>query len=146
MTTLDSSTTRLMEDIKELLPWAHGQQIKAIATFVAAIIDKQTGIQAELARTAGNQAAATKRLSRLVHNQRLAPHDLAAAGLDQALRQLPHTGKVRLAIDWTIEGRQHLLVVWFITGGQSRFIGEHMTTPCSRGGCAAMRWLSSSAS
>ena len=119
MTTLDSSTTRLTEYIKELLPWAHGHQIKAIATFVAAIIDKQTGNQAELARTAGNQEAATKRLSRLVHNERLAPHALADAVLEQALRQLPRTGRVRLAMDWTIEGRQHLLVVALITGGRA---------------------------
>lgn len=119
MTTLDSQTTRLMEYIKELLPWAHGHQLKAITTFVAAILDKQTGVQAELARTCGNQEAATKRLSRLVHNERLAPHALAEAILAQALRQLPRCGKVRLAIDWTIEGTQHLLVVSLITGGRA---------------------------
>ncbi len=82
MTTLDSSTTRLMEYIREVLPWAHGHQLKAITTFVAAILDKQSGTQAELARTVGNQEAATKRLSRLIHNQRLAPHDLAAAVME----------------------------------------------------------------
>jgi len=37
-----------------LLPWTHGHQVKSIATFVAAIIEKQTGNQAELARTQGN--------------------------------------------------------------------------------------------
>ena len=119
MTTYDSPTTRLAEYIKEVLPWAHGHQLKAITTFVAAIIDKQTGIQAELARSCGNQEAATKRLSRLVHNERLKPHDLAAAVLEQALRQLPRCGKVRLAIDWTIEGEQHLLVVSLVTGGRA---------------------------
>jgi hypothetical protein len=119
MTTCDSSTTRLTKYIKELLPWAHGHQVKAITTFVAAIIDKQTGKQAELARACGNQEAATKRLSRLVHNERLKPHDLAEAVLEQALRQLPRCGKVRLAIDWTIEGPQHLLVVSLVTGGRA---------------------------
>ncbi len=119
MTTLDSQTTRLAEYIKEVLPWAHGHQLKALTTFVAAIIDKQTGTQAALARTVGNQEAATKRLSRLIHNERLAPHALADAVLAQALRQLPRTGKVRLAIDWTIEGTQYLLVVSLVTGGRA---------------------------
>ncbi len=119
MSTLDSSTKRLMEYIKELLPWAHGHQLKAITTFVAAIIDKQTGTQAELARSFGNQEAGVKRLSRLIHNERLAPHALADAVLEQALRQLPRTGKVRLAIDWTIEGTQYLLVVSLVTGGRA---------------------------
>lgn len=119
MTTNDSSTTRLSEYIKEVLPWAHGHQRKAITTFVAAIIDKQTGVQAALARACGNQEAATKRLSRLVHDERLRPHALADAVLGQALGQLPRTGKVRLAIDWTIEGEQHLLVVSLVTGGRA---------------------------
>jgi len=35
-----------------------------------AIIDKQTGNQAELARTHANQEAAAKQLSRLIHNPR----------------------------------------------------------------------------
>ncbi len=52
---------------------------KAITTFVAAIIDKQTGTQAALARTCGNQEAAVKRLARLIHNLRLAPHALGPA-------------------------------------------------------------------
>lgn len=119
MTTLDSQTTRLTEYIKEVLPWAHGHQLKAITTFVAAIIDKQTGTQAALARTVGNQEAATKRLSRLIHNERLAPHALADAVLAQALHQLPRRGKVRLAIDWTIEGTQYLLVVSLVAGGRA---------------------------
>jgi hypothetical protein len=36
--------------------------------------------------------------------------------LQQALAQLPAHGPVRLAIDWTIEGDQHLLVVSLIIG------------------------------
>jgi len=98
------------------LPWAHGHQRKAITTFVQAILDKQTGCQAELARGLGNQEAACKRLSRLLHNERLAPQALAKAVLGQALRQLPARGKVRLAIDWTSENTQHLLVVSLIVG------------------------------
>jgi hypothetical protein len=115
----DSWTTRLKDYIAKVLPGAHGHQLKGITTFVQAIIDKQTGNQAELARGLGNQEAAVKRLSRLLHNERLAPHRLADAVLAQALRQLPSTGKVRLAVDWTIEGSQHLLVVSLVTGGRA---------------------------
>jgi hypothetical protein len=119
MTPQDSGTTRLKEYIANLLPWAHGHQLKGITIFVGAILEKQTGTQAELARGLGNQEAAVKRLSRLLHNPRLAPHRLADAVLAQALRQLPPKGKVRLAIDWTIEGTQHLLVVSLVTGGRA---------------------------
>jgi hypothetical protein len=119
MTHQDSETTRLAEYIATVLPWAHGHQLKGLTTFVGAIIEKQSGSQAELARGLGNQEAGVKRLSRLLHNERLAPHRLADAVLAQALRQLPPTGKVRLAIDWTIEGVQHLLVVSLVTGGRA---------------------------
>lgn len=73
MTTSASQTTRLAEYIKELLPCAHGHQLEAGATFVGAIIDQQTGPPSELTRTCGNQEAAVKRRSRLIHNARLAP-------------------------------------------------------------------------
>src|SRR5215510_13962593 len=112
----DSATTRLDDYIMDMLPWAHGHQRKAIRDFVQAIIAQQTGCQAQLARSFGNQEAATKRLSRLLHNERLEPRHLADAVLLQALVQLPAYGPVRLAIDWTIEGDQHLLVVSLIVG------------------------------
>src|SRR5437899_2575838 len=73
--TTTSLPTRLGDSINALLPWAHGHQRKAITTFVAAIIDQQTGCQAALARTQGTQEAAVKRLSRLLHNERLKPKD-----------------------------------------------------------------------
>jgi Transposase DDE domain len=116
MKTQDSPTTRLDYYIEYMLPWAHGHQRKAIRDFVRAIIDQQTGCQAQLARSFGNQEAAAKRLSRLWHNERLEPRYLADAVLLQALVQLPAHGPVRLAIDWTIEGQQHLLVVSLIRG------------------------------
>ena len=119
MTHQDAETTRLLDYITEVLPWAHGHQLKGITTFVGAIIEKQTGTQAALARGLGNQEAAVKRLSRLLHNERLAPHRWADAVLAQALRQMPPKGKVRLALDWTIEGVQHLLVVSLVTGGRA---------------------------
>src|ERR671929_265898 len=112
----DSATTRLDAYIVDMLPWAHGHQRKAIRDFVQAIIAQQTGCQAQLARSFGNQEAATKRLSRLPHNPRLEPRHLADAVLLQALVQLPAHGPVRLAIDWTVEGHQHLLVVSLIVG------------------------------
>jgi hypothetical protein len=99
-----------------MLPWAHGHQRKAIRDLVQALIAQQTGCQAQLARRFGNQEAATKRLSRLLHNARLEPRHLADAVLLQALVQLPAPGPVRLAIDWTIEGQQPLLVVSLLMG------------------------------
>jgi hypothetical protein len=80
------------------------------------IIARQTGCQAQLARSFGHQEAAAKRRSRWLHHERLEPRHLADAALLQALVQLPAHGPVRLAIDWTIEGHQHLLVVSLIVG------------------------------
>ena len=111
-----SLPTRLSDYIAFLLPWAHGHQLKAIGDFVAAIIEQQTACQAQLARHFGNQEAAVKRLSRLLHKARLDPRRLAAAVLLQALPQFPQHGKVRLAIDWTIEANQHVLVVSLVVG------------------------------
>jgi hypothetical protein len=99
-----------------MLPWAHGHQRKAIRDFVQAIIDQQTGCQAPLARRFSNQEAAAKRLSRLLHNERLEPRHLVDAVLLQALVQLPSHGPVRLAVDWTIAGHQHVLVVSLVVG------------------------------
>lgn len=110
------SSTRLAEYITATLPWAHGHQIKAITAFVGAIFETQTGNQAQLARTQGKQEAALKRLSRLLHNERLDPHALAEGVLHQALRQVPRHGRVRLTLDWTSEDEQHLLVISLVVG------------------------------
>jgi hypothetical protein len=101
------SQTHLEEYIKQLLPWAHGHQFKGIAAIVMAILAKETGNQAELARTQGNQEAGTRRFSRLIHNPRLAPKTLA---------HWVCLYQVRVAIDWTIEDDQHLLVISLIIG------------------------------
>jgi hypothetical protein len=100
---------RLSDYSAFLLPWAHGHQLKAIGDFVAAIIAQQTACQAQLARQFGNQEAAVQRISRLLHHERLDPRLLADAVLLQALQQVPPHGKVRLALDGTIEADQHLL-------------------------------------
>ena len=118
MTHQDSETTRLAEYIATVLPWAHGHQLKGITTFVGAIIEKQSGNQAEWVRGLDNQEVGVKRLARLLHNERLAPPRWADAVLAQALRQVPATGKVRLAVDWTSAGDQHLVVVSLLTGGR----------------------------
>jgi len=74
-----------------------------LTTFVSAIFDKQTGCQAELAHTQGNQEAACKRLSRLIHNERLSPKWLAESIAHQALGQVPRFGKVRFTIDFAFQ-------------------------------------------
>ncbi len=112
----NSDLTRIHDYIKETLPWAHGHQLNALTTFVAAILEKQTGCQAALARTQGNQEAACKRLARLLHNERLPPKWLAEGIAHQALSQLPAHGKVRVTIDWTSEADQHLLVISLVIG------------------------------
>lgn len=111
-----SLPTPLQNYITEVLPWAHGHQVKAITDYVAAVIDQQTGRQAALARGFGHQEAACKRLSRLLHNERLRPYELAEAVIYQALSQAPRSGRVRFAIDWTSEADQHLLVISLVVG------------------------------
>ncbi|MCW5971462.1 MAG: transposase [Blastocatellales bacterium] len=108
--------TRLAEYITRVLPWAHGHRVKAITTYVAAIFEAQSGCQAQLARTQGNQEAAAKRISRLLHNERLDPDELSECVLRQALSQVPARGRVRLALDWTSEDTQHLLVISLVVG------------------------------
>jgi RHS repeat-associated protein len=101
------------------MPWLHGHQVKAIALMVEAVLEHQTGIQAELVRSMGNQEASQKQLSRLIHNERLDPRKLADSMLDQTLAHLPKTGRVRVALDWTIEDDQHLLVVSLLIKGRA---------------------------
>ena len=117
MTTDDTAPIR--EYIQEMLPWAHGHQINGLTDYVIAILDRQTGNQADLVRELGNQEAALKRLSRLTHNKRLSPRELADSVLEQALSQLPKRGKVPLAIDWTIEAEQHLLTISLVIRGRA---------------------------
>ena len=100
--------TGICDNIRDQQPWAHGHQIKPIVIFVVAIIEKQTVNQSEMSRTLGNQEAAVKRLSRLIHNDRLMPGQLAMWICRQVLLKIPNSGKVRLAIDWAPEDTQHL--------------------------------------
>jgi hypothetical protein len=52
--------TLIYDYISELLPKTHAHQIKSIATFVVAIIEKETGNQVEPARPSGNQETTVK--------------------------------------------------------------------------------------
>lgn len=118
MNTQDN-TIAVQEYIQVMLPWAHGHQIKGLTDYVLAILDHPTGNQAALVRGMGNQEAALKRLTRLNHNERLAPQKLADSVLAQAIAQLPPQGKVRLAMDWTIEGHQYLLTISLVIRGRA---------------------------
>lgn len=112
-------TQAVKDYIQEILPWAHGHQVKGLTDYVLAILDHPTGNQAALVRGMGNQEAALKRLTRLNYNERLAPKKLADSVLAQAIAQLPTQGKVRLAMDWTIEAHQHLLTISLVIRGRA---------------------------
>ncbi len=116
MTPQFSRTTRPSNDIAFLAPWVHGHQLKGITDFVSAILEQQTACQAQLARCFDHQEAATKRLSRLLHHERLDPSTLADVVLLQTIHQMPEQGQICLAIGWTIEDQQHLLVVSLMMG------------------------------
>lgn len=108
--TQHSLTTRLGEYISLVLPAAHGHQRKAMTDFVLAVIMVQSCCQAGLSRFFDNFEAASKRLSRFIHNARLETEELARSHARVLVARLPAEGCVRLALDWTIEDRQHLLV------------------------------------
>src|SRR2546421_582676 len=114
-----SCPTRLREYINAMLPDAHGHQRKTIFDFVTALIAVQSCCQAKLARFFGQQEAALKRLARFLRNERLDVAQLALASARLMVAQLPLSGPVRVAIDWTIEGEQHLLVASLMVGGRA---------------------------
>jgi hypothetical protein len=105
-----SLTTRLGEYISLVLPDAHGHQQKAVSDFVLALISVRSCCQATLARFFDNFEAASKRLSRLLHNARLLPDELAHAHARALCQRLPSEGCVRVSLDWTTEEARHLLV------------------------------------
>lgn len=108
--TQHSLTTRLGEYISLVLPDAHGHQQKAVTDFVQAVVMVQSCCQARLARFFDNFESASKRLSRLIHNPRLATDALALSHARALVARLPTQGGVRLSLDWTVEDTQHLLV------------------------------------
>jgi hypothetical protein len=114
--TQHSLTTRLGEYISLVLPDAHGHQQKAITDFVMAVVMVQSCCQATLARFFDNFEAASKRLFRLLHNSRLDTEELARSHASALVLRLPTDGCVRLALDWTTEDSQHLLIASLSVG------------------------------
>jgi Transposase DDE domain len=108
--------TRLEHYIKTLMPETHGHQRKAFGDFVAALLVVRTWCQATLARYFPNFEAASRRLTRWLHNSRLDVQAQAHAHAQVLVPQLPRSGPVRVAIDWTTEDPQHLLVASVIVG------------------------------
>ncbi|HKG98171.1 MAG TPA: transposase [Pyrinomonadaceae bacterium] len=101
------------------MPDAHGHQQKAVSDFVLALVSVQSCCQATLARFFDNFEAASKRLSRLLHNARLSTEELALAHASAFVAQLPLAGVVRLSLDWTTEDTQHLLIASVRVGGRA---------------------------
>src|SRR5215216_881842 len=108
--TRHSLTTRLREYISLVLPDAHGHQQKAVCDFVLVLVSVQSCCQATLARFFDNFEAASKRLSRLLHNAHLEAEGLARSHAHAPVARLPGAGSVRLSLDWTTEDAQHLLI------------------------------------
>src|SRR5215468_12796663 len=106
--TQPSLTTRLEHYIDIMLPETHGHQRKAFRDFVAALLVVRTCCQATLARYFPNFEAASRRLTRWVHNPRLDVQAQAHAHAQLLVHQLPPTGPVRVEIDWNTEDQQHL--------------------------------------
>ena len=111
--------TSLFDYIKDMAGHLHGHQVKEIAAFVFAIIEQRTAVQAGLADVFGNQEAACRRISRLLRNPRMTPKEMSETVFKQFLRQLPKTGKIRLACSWTIENKQYLLVISWVRHGRA---------------------------
>src|SRR5215831_646568 len=114
--TQHSLTTRLEQYINTMLPEAHSQQRKAFRDFVAALLVVRTCCQATLARYFSNFEAASRRLTRWLHNPRLEPQAQARAHAQAVVAQLPLAGPVRIALDWTAEDQRHLLVASLLIG------------------------------
>lgn len=114
--TQHSRTTRLEHYINTIMPETHGHQRKAFRDFVAALVVVRTCCQATVARYFPNFEAASRRLTRWLHNARLEPQAQARTHAQAVVAQLPLSGTVRIALDWTTADQQHLLVASLIVG------------------------------
>src|SRR5262249_60878945 len=123
-------TTRLDHYINTILSETHAHQRKSFRDFVAALLVVRTCCQATLARTFANFEAASRRLTRWLHNPRLEPQAQARAHAQAVVAQLPLAGPVRIALDWTTEARQHLLVASLLIGRRAiPLYSDAYTTP-----------------
>jgi hypothetical protein len=109
-----SIPTRLADYVTAVLAAEHGHRRNAVTVFVLALISVQSCCQARLARFIDNHEAALKRLQRLLRNDGFDDFVLAHALF--LVARLPRCGLVRVAIDWTSEGSQHLLVASLVVG------------------------------
>jgi hypothetical protein len=126
--------TRLEHYINTLMPETQGQQRKAFGDFVAALLGVRTCCQATLARYFPNFEAASRRLTRWLHNSRLDVQSQAHAPALVLVHQLPRSGPVRVAIDWTTEDQQPLLVASVIVGRRAvPLYWEAYTTAARKG-------------
>jgi hypothetical protein len=116
MTTQNSTPPRLVEYINLIFDNAHGHQRNAICDFVLALLSSKSCCQAALARGFDNFEAASRRLTRFLHNPRLQVAELTCQTARVLVAQLPLVGTIRLSIDWTIEDTQHLLVASLCIG------------------------------
>lgn len=116
MKSQNSTPPRLVEYINLIFENAHGHQRKAIIDFVLALISVRSCCQAKMVRFFDNFEAASRRLTRFLHNPRLEVEDLARQTARVIVSQLPLLGTIRISIDWTIEDQQHLLVASLCTG------------------------------
>ena len=114
--TQHSRTTRLEHYINTLMPETHGHQRKAFSDFVAALLVVRTCGQAARARYFPNFEAASRRLRRWLHNPRVDVQVQAHAHAQLLVPQLPRSGPVRVASDWTTAGQQHLVVASVVVG------------------------------
>jgi len=108
--------TRLEHYLTTLMPETHGHQRKAFRDFVTALLTVRTCCQATLARYFPTFEAASRRLTRWLHNPRLDPQGQARAQAQAVVAQLPLTGLIRVAIDWTTEAQPPLLVASVVVG------------------------------
>lgn len=114
-----STPTRLVEYINLIFENSHGHQRNAICDFVLALLTTRSCCQATVARFFDNFEAASRRLTRFLHNPRLEVAELASQTARLLVAQLPLAGSIRLSIDWTIEDTQHLLVASLCLGSRA---------------------------
>jgi hypothetical protein len=86
---------------------------------VLALLSTKSCCQAALAPFFDNFEAASRRLTRFLHNPRLELAEMTRQTARVLVSQLPLVGTIRLSIDWTIEDQQHLLVASLCTGSRA---------------------------
>jgi hypothetical protein len=133
--TQHSLTTRWEHCINTLLPGTHGHQRKAFGDFGAALLGVRTCWQATVARSFANFEAASRRLTRGLHTPRLDPQAQARAHAHAVVAQRPGHGAVRIAIDWTTEEQQPLLVASLVVGRRAVPLYWEAYTPAELTGC-----------